>query len=130
MEKNKIDIIYDFCLYCKQALKIESMPKITLIGDRSWVLNKFTFGEYNSIKKSILVYIKNRNLADTLRTLGHELIHHRQNEKGLLGPESGKTGSSAENQANSFAGVIMRNYGKKNPIIYEGHERIGTKKRI
>jgi hypothetical protein len=119
MENKKIQTIYEFALYCKKVLKIQKMPKITLIGDKSWVLNRFSFGEYDNKAKSIVVYIKNRNLADVLRTVSHELIHHKQNEKGLLTPDSGKTGSNEENTANSYAGVIMRNYGKKNPHIYE-----------
>ena len=32
---------------------------------------------------------------------------------------SGKTGSPIENQAHDVAGVIMREYGKIQPLIYE-----------
>jgi hypothetical protein len=32
---------------------------------------------------------------------------------------SGETGSDIENEANAMAGVLLRNFGKQNPIIYE-----------
>ena len=38
---------------------------------------------------------------------------------GLLGPNSGDTGSDIENDANAVAGIIMRDYGKQNPDIYK-----------
>ena len=38
---------------------------------------------------------------------------------GLLKPNSGETGSDHENDANSIAGIIMRDYGKQNPDIYK-----------
>ena len=47
------------------------------------------------------------------------MVHHKQNELGLMHPDSGKTGSDIENQANSVAGVMMRNFGKTHEDIYE-----------
>jgi hypothetical protein len=58
-------------------------------------------------------------LADIFRTLCHELVHHKQNELGQLHSKAGETGSGIENQANAFAGMIMRDYGKTNDLIYE-----------
>jgi Zn-dependent peptidase ImmA (M78 family) len=74
---------------------------------------------YKNDNKEITVYVKNRNLADILRTLGHELVHHRQNELGMLDMTSGETGSEIENQANATAGVMMRDFGKRHEQIYE-----------
>jgi hypothetical protein len=54
-----------------------------------------------------------------MRTLAHELVHHWQNEEGRIKPDSGGTGSDIENEANALAAVLMRNYGKQNPKIYE-----------
>jgi len=36
-----------------------------------------------------------------------------------LDVSSGQTGSPVENEANALAGVLMRNYGQKNPMIFE-----------
>ena len=65
----------------------------------------------------------NRNLADALRTLAHELVHYKQKQEGRLelnnADKSGADGSSIENEANAVAGVILRKYGKLNPDIYQ-----------
>ena len=58
-------------------------------------------------------------MADVLRTLAHELVHHRQNELGKLNNDSGKTGSDVENEANVKAGILMRDFGKDREEIYE-----------
>jgi hypothetical protein len=42
-----------------------------------------------------------------------------QNEKNELYNEAGETGSEIENEANAKAGVLLRNYGKMNDLIYE-----------
>ena len=78
-----------------------------------------SFGGYIPSKKEIYIVIANRNLADILRTLAHELVHWKQDLEGRLNENSGQTGSDEENEANSIAGIVLRNYGKKNPIIYE-----------
>ena len=75
------------------------------------------------MKTSLAVYCKNRNMADILRTIAHELVHHKQNELGMIKPGSGDTGSDIENQANSLAGIILREYGKMNRLIYESKNK-------
>jgi len=47
------------------------------------------------------------------------MVHHKQNIEGRLDNLSGKTGSDIENEANSMAGIILREYGQKNPNIYD-----------
>ena len=117
--QEKQGIILDFIEYCKNALQINTLPKIVLEQDKMWATTMRSFGQYSPSESSLVVYIGNRNLADILRTLAHELVHHRQNEKGMLSANSGNTGSKIEDQANSIAGILMRNYGKKNSLIYE-----------
>jgi Zn-dependent peptidase ImmA (M78 family) len=117
--QERINLIEDFIDFASYHLKIENLPKITFINDKSWVLARHSFGEYTDAKNAIVMYIANRNLADSLRTLGHELTHHRQNELGLLYSKSGDTGSPIEDEANIVAGILMREFGKKNELIYE-----------
>ena len=88
--------------------------------DNKTVQNFKSFGGTNIHNGEIWVYIQNRNLADLLRTLCHELVHYKQFKDGRIkGPEDGKTGSELENEANSQAGIILRHYGKMNPAIFE-----------
>jgi Zn-dependent peptidase ImmA (M78 family) len=118
-EDLKKQIIEEFIQYCKSMLKINDLPPIQFTNDRDWAVERHSFGEYNPEKTALFVYTGNRNLADILRTLGHELVHHKQGELGVLENGSGNTGSEIENQANAIAGVLMRNYGKTNELIYE-----------
>jgi hypothetical protein len=133
--QKKAEILIDFIKFCKDAIGIEMLPKIEFMGDNAWVKQNRSFGQYRNEPKSLVVYTKNRNLADICRTLAHELTHHRQNEMNMLGPDSGKTGSPIENQAHDVAGIIMREYGKIQPLIYESKvtkngKGIKSKKRV
>jgi len=117
--QQRLDIINDFIEYCQTNLEIEDLPEINFTEDNQWATSIYSFGQYANNQKSLQVYIGNRNLADILRTLSHELVHHKQNELGMLNARSGDTGSEIENQANSISGILMRNYGKMNELIYE-----------
>jgi hypothetical protein len=58
-------------------------------------------------------------MDDCLRSLGHEMVHHKQNEEGRITDDSGDTGSEIENEANSKAGIFLRDFGKKHNDIYD-----------
>ena len=119
MEPNRQVLVSDFVNFCSEVLQIGQSPVLDLVEDTSWALDRRSFGEYNPMNSSLSVYVKNRNMADILRTIAHELVHHKQSELGMLSPGAGDTGSEIENQANSLAGVILREYGKMNKLIYE-----------
>lgn len=126
MEQNKKqEVINNFINFCKEKLQIDHLPNIEFITDRKWAAENSSFGGYNPYYKSLQVYIGNRNLADILRTLSHELVHHKQNELGQIKDiNDGTTGSDIENEANSVSGIIMREYGQKNNKIYENKQII------
>jgi hypothetical protein len=117
--KEKISLIQDFVEYCENSLDIKNLPKIKFVFDRQWATNMHSFGRYRNGERDVTVYMRNRNLADVLRTLAHELVHHKQNELGKLKPDSGSTGSDIENEANVKAGILMRDFGKEREEIYE-----------
>jgi hypothetical protein len=119
IDYDKESIISDFFNYCINRLDIQTAPEITFVTDRLWAADRKSFGQYDPNNLSIKVYVGNRNLADILRTLAHEIIHHRQNELGKITNDAGNTGSSIENEANALAGIILRDYGKINDLIYE-----------
>jgi len=80
-----------------------------------------TTAVYNHVEASIKVYIKNRAIVDILRSLAHEMVHHKQNQRGELkdNPYAGDDGSPQENEANAKAGELIRIFGRQNPEIYE-----------
>jgi hypothetical protein len=119
MPQNKLSILKDFIAFCKKELNIQTLPKISLIKDKSFVEQNRSYGEYNPQTNAVKVFVTGRNLADICRSLAHELCHHRQNELNMIYDEAGNTGTDIENDANAMAGIIMRDYGKLNLNVYD-----------
>ncbi len=109
-----------FVSYALDRLECNSKPNITLSSDTTKVQEFKSFGHIDIATGHIWLYVKNRNLADLLRTLCHELVHYKQIIDGRIQSHTdGQDGSKIENEANSIAGVIMREYGRSNPHIFE-----------
>lgn len=119
MDQKKLDLIKHFIGFCKKELEIQSLPKISFIRNADFVETRRSFGEYNPNGMTVKVFIHGRNLADICRSLAHELVHHRQQELDLLYNDAGETGTEIENDANTIAGIIMREYGRLNLGIYD-----------
>lgn len=118
--EKKIELIEKFVKYVGEKLKYGSkLPKITLSDDEKEAETIHSFGKFTPEVKEIRVVIANRNLADILRTLAHELVHYWQHLKGVLNADSNETGSEHENEANAMAGVLLREFGEANSIIFE-----------
>ena len=117
-DDSKAKIINKFMDYTTDYLSIDR-PKIKLINQGDYTQQHRSFGGYSPSDQKIMVVVHNRNMADILRTLAHELVHHMQNLDNRLTPKSGEDGSPDENEANSLAAVIMRKFGRENPDIYE-----------
>jgi hypothetical protein len=114
------DIVKYFVKYAAKELGLKQLPtKITLSYNTNDAKNQHSFGHFDPSNDKIWVYVKDRNTADFLRTLAHELVHRKQAEDGRLEPNSGKTGSDIENEANAQAGVLLRKFGKEHEDIYE-----------
>lgn len=102
---------------CKR-LGIDSVPKIRYGDDLEEVEEKRTFGSTFS-DGYIWVYVGDRNVADIMRTLCHELVHHRQFETDLASDDMDEnTRQHVEDVANAVAGRLMRQYGKQHVEIY------------
>ena len=112
-------IVEEFLDYCCDCLQIDPKPALSLIRDHGFSVKNHTFGNYDPNTNSIMLQIAHRHILDILRTLAHELVHHKQNLMGHLHQNSGRTGSKHENQANSIAGVIMRDFAKHNSHLYQ-----------
>jgi hypothetical protein len=115
-DNNTDSIINEFLQFAVDDLGITKPCKIELTTDKS---KTKTYGHYEPSTNTIVIYVKGRGTGDILRTLAHELVHRRQAELDLIKPDSGETGSPIENEANAMAGVLLRKFGEKNPMIYE-----------
>ena len=116
----KSTIIDNFIEFVGNKIELNgNFPTVSVINKDGEASKRRSFGGYYPDLEKIDLIANNRNLADVLRTLAHEMVHHKQNVEGRLEENSGDTGSDIENEANSLAGIILREYGKLNPRIYE-----------
>lgn len=109
-------IIDDFVAFCKSELELKILPEIVLHDNHEEGVQNSSFGGYGG--GTVYLTVTNRHIMDVCRTLAHELVHYRQDLKQELTPESGKTGSPHENEANAQAAVIMRKWGKLHPEYF------------
>jgi hypothetical protein len=115
---NKFPLLKEFIGYCREYLKLKSLPPLTMSYDPATAESRRSFGGYDPNSKSIELSVANRHQADVFRTLAHELVHYKQDIQNRLTPESGKTGHTHENEANAAAAVIMRNFAQKRPEMF------------
>jgi hypothetical protein len=113
------DLVSEFMKHVMDELHLDKLPKITLSDDSQEAIDLRSWGGYRPSDKSIHIVIAKRHPADVFRTLAHELVHYKQDLDGRLTPTSGETGSDDENEANSRAAVIMRNFAQAKPSLFE-----------
>ena len=113
-------LLKKFIGFAIKELGIQKPPtSLTLSRDNNMAKEMHSFGSFDPNNDKIWLYVKNRNMADLLRTLAHELVHRKQAEDGRIDYNSGETGSDIENEANAQAGVLLRKFGKQNEEIYQ-----------
>jgi len=120
---SQTDIVRDFIKFVQKKIGFKRSPPIKLSRDKKRVheLKSMACVAFDGEKAShIWIYIDNRNTADVLRSIAHELVHVKQKE-ALKGSREidGSTGSEEENEANSVAGSMLRLYGQAKPEIYD-----------
>jgi hypothetical protein len=107
-----------FIAWACRRLNMDQEPAIKLSDDLEQVESKRTFGTTYS-SGEIWVYLGDRNTADIMRTLIHEMIHAKQFETGLAHENMDEQeNQNVEDVANAMAGRLMREYGKKHVEIY------------
>jgi hypothetical protein len=76
--------------YLTKHLQLQTPPSsLKIINSRKNAGNPFGLtGHYDHKTKQITLYITDRHDTDVLRSFAHEVIHHWQNERGVLHPEA------------------------------------------
>jgi hypothetical protein len=76
--------------FCQKRFGFKNPPNLFYVTDKDnyhKLLGKTAY--YDPQKQNIAIYITGRHPKDILRSLAHELVHHKQNEDGeLFSPES------------------------------------------
>ena len=69
--------------YLEKELKLTKSVKINFLNDENNAGNVLgKTGSYINHKKEIVIYTTGRHIKDIMRSLSHELVHHRQNIRG------------------------------------------------
>ena len=117
MEIENKDALTTFIKFVVSELGLRTLPtKITVTDSAEFPAQYQTFGTYASGTDTVIVYYGSRHLADVLRTLAHELVHHKQRHDGKV--LNGNDGSDIENEANAVAGTLMRKFKEVYPDLY------------
>jgi hypothetical protein len=98
------------------------LPPIRFTDNKAKVKQHHTFGTtaWGDGDKYLWVFVGDRNMADVMRTLCHELIHVKQFQIGTAhGGMSEEQEQYIEDEANALAGRYLRKYGKAHEEIYE-----------
>ena len=124
-KKDTFAILHEFVRFAAEDLELESLPEFDFMFDTKRSVEHKSFGGYAPGAEHITITVKNRHVMDVCRTLAHELVHYSQDLKSELeDDDAGATGSPQENEANARAAVIMRNWGKLHPNLFD-KESIG-----
>ncbi len=118
LNDNKKEKISDFVKFVKEELDLEKCPVIVLQNGRGKLK---TTASYNHSKEPqvVRINVKNRALVDILRSIAHEMVHHKQYEQGRLKVQPPDIGGEIEDQANSKAGQFIKMFSKKDNTIYD-----------
>ena len=114
----KKEKLKDFAKFVINKLNIENAPVI-IIQDGRGKLKTTANYDYSNDKKIIRINSKNRLLSDVMRSIAHELTHHKQFEQGRLKVKPPDIGGEIEDEANAMAGQLIKMYYKIDDTIYD-----------
>mgnify|MGYP003387887676 FL=1 len=144
--QNLVSLIKQFMPYAQKHIGFEKPPKLFLKQDYENAKNPLGLtAYYDPESRCVTLYVTNRHPKDILRSLGHELVHHKQNCQGKFA-NAGYSGKgyaqknphlrSLEAEANRDGSMCLRDFTdllqENNTIYYEylqkGANNMSTKK--
>jgi Zn-dependent peptidase ImmA (M78 family) len=118
LEDNKKEKITEFVKFVKKELGIQKCPTIVLQNGRGELKTTANY-DYSKKNKIIRINAKNRSLVDVMRSIAHEMVHHKQYEDGRLDVPPPDIGGEIEDEANAKAGQYIKLYSKMDETIYD-----------
>ena len=118
LSEDKKEQLDKFVKFVKSELKLDSVPTISIQNGRNGLKTTANY-DYTKENKIVKVNGKNRALVDIMRSVAHELVHHKQYEQGRLKVKPPDIGGEIEDEANAKAGQFIKMFAKDNPNIYE-----------
>jgi Zn-dependent peptidase ImmA (M78 family) len=115
---DKKEKLNSFVKFVKKELDLKTVPTISVQNHRDGLKTTANY-DYTKENKIIKVCSKNRALVDVLRSIAHELVHHKQFEQGRLEVKPPDIGGEIEDEANAKAGQFIKMFAKEDPTIYD-----------
>jgi len=119
--ESKQALVQVFVDHCCKSLGIESDYDIYIVDDRA-AHEIQTTAFYDPINKIIKIYGKDRAVPDVLRSIAHELVHAKQDDKGEFDEHPMQhVGGYLEDDANARAGSLIKGFAmnRENDDVYE-----------
>ncbi len=82
---NSEELFHGLGQFAQKRLGFKKPPMLNLVSDEKnagKLLGKTAY--YDPQRLAVTIYTDNRHAKDILRSLAHELVHHTQNENGML----------------------------------------------
>ena len=118
LNDDKKEKLTAFVKFVKDQLELKTVPTISIKGNRDGLKTTANY-DYTKENKIIKVYGKNRALVDIMRSVAHEMVHHKQFEDGRLEQRPPDIGGEIEDEANAKAGQYIKLFSKEDSTIYE-----------
>lgn len=118
LDEDKKTKLHEFAKFVKKELGLENPPTISIQNGRGELKTTANY-DYTKENKVIKINAKNRALIDVMRSLAHEMVHHKQYEQGRLKVKPPDIGGEIEDEANAKAGQYIKMYAKIDPTIYD-----------
>lgn len=118
LNEDKKDKLNSFVKFVKEQLELDTVPTISVQNHRNG-LKTTTNYDYTKENKVVKVCSKGRALVDVMRSIAHELVHHKQFEQGRLKVQPPDIGGEIEDEANAKAGQYIKMFAKMDPTIYD-----------
>ena len=118
LDDKKKDTITEFVKFTIKELGIKSSPTIVIQNGKGNLKTTASY-DYTKENKILRVNAKNRLLVDILRSIAHELTHHKQFEDGKLSVKPPDIGGPIEDESNAVAGQLIKKFAKVDNTIYD-----------
>ena len=118
LDENKKEKLEKFVKFVKEELELNTCPTISIQNHRKNLKTTANY-DYTKENKVIKVCCKNRALIDVMRSIAHELVHHKQFEQGRLKTPPPDIGGEIEDEANAKAGQFIKLFAKIDETIYD-----------
>jgi Zn-dependent peptidase ImmA (M78 family) len=118
LKEDKKEKLNEFVKFVKNELQLKTVPTILIQNHRNGLKTTANY-YYTKENKIIKVTSKNRALVDIMRSVAHELVHHKQFEQGRLEVKPPDIGGEIEDEANAKAGQFIKMFSKIDESIYD-----------